>query len=218
MNKFSIIMAAAILAGCSTTKNAAQQEQQNPAMNPITSQSLTTTFQRQGIKFEWDCTWGTGWSERTCSKTNIRAIEVTSYATSNGNTENTRELAFRVAEAQAKAKLRHFINEDISSSRVITTLSKNVEKANDVLRGSAGRGPVEITDEEAARDTTVIRENSNNVSRNVVEIVRANAQGILRGVYIVDQKIVDRQTVAVTIRWDAKSMAFSNQLRKQFGN
>lgn len=219
MRNVFIAAAVAVLAGCSTNKPTPQAPAQSEYMTPLGTQRLASNFQRQGIRFEWDCTWGTGWSERTCSRTNIKAIEVTAYATSNGNTENVREVAFRIAEAKAKAKLRHFIHEDISSSVVITTLTKNIEKAGDLVQSGANPRTVEITDEEAAKTTgTSNRENSNNIQRNVVEVVRENAQGILRGVYVVDQKIVDRQTVQVTIRWDGSSMAFSNGLRKQFGN
>lgn len=205
------------LVGCSSTK--APQTVEAPPVTAIQTQQLTTSFKRSGIKFEWECTWGTGWSERTCMRGNIKSIESTAYATSNGNSEALRELAFRVAEVQAKANLRHFISEDIYSSRVVHTLSKNLEKANDKIKTKIDGESVGMSDDEASKDTNwAIRENSNNISRSVVEVVRSNAQGILNGVYVNDARVVDRQTVAVTVRWDTSSAAFSRALRKQFGN
>lgn len=206
-----------VLAGCSTSKVSPRVEA--PQVSAIQTQQLTTSFKRSGIKFEWECTWGTGWSERTCMRGDIKSIESTAYATSNGNSEALRELAFRVAEVQAKANLRHFINEDIYSSRVVNTLSKNLEKANDRIKTKIDGESVGMSDDEASKDTNwAIRENTNNISRSVVEVVRSNAQGILNGVYVNDARIVDKQTVAVTVRWDTSSASFSKALRKQFGN
>ena len=45
-----------------------------------------------------------------------------------------------------------------------------------------------------------------------------NAQGILRGVHIIDETVVDKQTVSTTIRWDKNSDKASNILRSTFGN
>lgn len=212
----TVIAAAAIMAGCSTIKPSAVEA---PQVTAVSSQKLSTTFKRQGIKMEWDCAWGTGWSDKLCIRGDIKSIEVTGYATSNGNSEALRELAFRVAETQAKAKLRHFLQEDIYSSRVVNTISKNIEKANDRTKTRIEGEEVSMTDDEASKDTNwAIRENTNNVTRNVVETIRANAQGILRGVYVTDESIVDRQTVKVTIRWDQNSDQFGKALRKRFGN
>ena len=63
-----------------------------------------------------------------------------------------------------------------------------------------------------------MRENANDTTRSVTETIRVNAQGILKGVRVVDEKIVDRQTVQVTIRWDRGSESGSKALRKVFGN
>ena len=91
------------LAGCAT-KQASIEPGQITAIN---SQKLTTGFKRQGIKLEWSCKWFTGVTDTTCVKGDITAIEVSAYATSNGNSENNREIAFMVAGDKAKAKLRH---------------------------------------------------------------------------------------------------------------
>jgi predicted outer membrane protein len=217
MKLLTSICAAILLVGCASTKNDTTVAQ--PQITALSAQKLTTSFKRQGVKLEWSCFWGTGWSEKTCVRGEVKAIEVTAYATSNGNSENVRELAFRVAETQAKAKLRHFISEDIYSSRVINTLSKNLEKANDRIKTRIDGDAVSMSDDEASKDTNwAIRENTNDITRTVVEVVRANAQGILRGVYVTEAKVVDRQTVSVTIRWDKTSNDFSKSLQRQFGN
>lgn len=209
----SAITLAVIISGCASTKQAAVEA---PPVTALASQKLQTNFKRQGIKLEWDCGMGVN---RLCSSGEVKSIEVTAYANSNGNSDTLRELAFRVAETQAKAKLRHFIHEEIYSSRVVNTLSKNVEKANDRTKTRIEGEEVSMTDDEASRDTNwAIRENTNSVTRNVVETIRASAQGILRGVYVKDESIVDRQTVEVTIRWDKNSDQLSNNLRKRFGN
>lgn len=237
--------AVAIFAGCSSSpKN--NVERNEAAIDPgpqttIASQRLATTFARQGIKIEWRCE-GTSRNPqqppKNCDKGEIMSIEVTAYATSNGNTENNRETAFRVAELKAKAKLRHFIHEDITSTRSVNTLVRNVEKASDRMRNRIRTNDeVEMTDEEALRilndetrearavqrddgvepgDNVARRMNANNTVRTFVENVRQQAQGILIGVRVIDERIVDRQTVSSTIRWDQHSDGFARQLRQRF--
>ena len=202
------------LAGCAT-KQASIEPGQITAIN---SQKLTTGFKRQGIKLEWSCKWFTGITDTTCVKGDITAIEVSAYATSNGNSENNRETAFMVAGDKAKAKLRHFINEDVFSSRTTNVMSKNVEKANDRIKSKIKSDEdVAMSDEDVAKDTNyAIRENVNDTVRTVVESIRVQASGILRGVKIIDEQIVDRQTVSVTIRWDKDSEDFARSLNKRF--
>jgi hypothetical protein len=209
---FTAIIVCSMIAGCAGTKSV------DPAsVSAIGSQKLTSSFKRQGVKIEWDCFWGTGWSERTCVKGDFKAIEVTAYATSNGNSEVNRELAFRVGAAKAKAKLRHFIHEDVTSSTTVNTLSKNIEKANDRVKQRISGEEVELSDEDAAKETNwAVRENSNDIARNVTETIRVNASGILKGIYVAEEKVVDRQTVAVTIRWDKDSERAGNYLKSKF--
>lgn len=203
---------------CSLITGCAGNKTVDPAsVSSIGSQKLTSSFKRQGVKIEWDCMWGTGWSDYTCVKGDFKAIEVTAYATSNGNSEVNRELAFRVGAAKAKAKLRHFLQEDVSSSTTINTLSKNIEKANDRVKQRISGEEVAMSDEDAAKETNwAVRENSNDIARTVTETIRINASGILKGVYVADEKIVDRQTVQVTIRWDKDSERASNYLKNKF--
>ena len=217
--KLTALVLALALVGCSSTKQAASIE--GGQITAITAQNLTTNFKRKGVKLEWECAWGTGafgLTDAMCSKGDIKAIEVTSYATSNGNSENNRETAFKVAEMKAKAKLRHFIQEDVYSSSVVNVMAKNVEKANDRIKNRIKSDEdVAMSDEDASKDTNfAIRENSNDTVRTVTESIRTQAQGILRGIQVADESIVDRQTVSVTIRWDKDSEASASYFGKKF--
>lgn len=209
----------AMLSACSSTKLSKAEDP--GSMTPIHSQKLSSNFTRKGIKLEYDCAFGTGafgLTDAMCSKTDIKGIEVTAYAPSFGNSENNREQAFRVAEMRAKAKLRHFIQEDVSSSQVKTVIAKNIEKANDRIKQRiSANEEVSMTDDEATKETNfAIRENTNDTVQTLTETVRVNAAGIMRGVRAVDERIVDRQTVQVTIRWDKDSERASQFFRNQW--
>lgn len=210
-----------LLAACSSTKTAGPVEA--GSVTAINAQKLETTFKRRGIKLEWDCAWGTGafgLTDAMCVKGDIKAVEVTGLAPSYGNSEVMREQAFAVAEMQAKAKLRRFIQEDVYTSQVQNVLGKSVEKANDRIKSRIKTDDaVEMSEEDASKDTNfAVRENTNTTTRTFTETIRVNAQGILKGVRVIDEKIVDRQTVQVTIRWDKENEQGVKSLRKAFGN
>ena len=77
---------------------------------------------------------------------------------------------------------------------------------------------VAMSEEDASKDTNyTIRENTNDTTREFVDTVRNQAAGILKGVYVADEKIVGRQTVQVTIRWDRDSQKSSNDFRRIMG-
>jgi hypothetical protein len=212
---FTAIIVCSLISGCAGTKNTVE----GPQIEALSTQKLSSSFKRQGVKIEWECSWGTGWSDALCVKGDFKAIEVTGYATSNGNSENNREDAFRVAELQAKAKLRRFLSEDVSSNTVVTTLTKNIEKANDRIKNRIKNAEeVALSDEDALKESNwAVRENSNDIARTVSDTIRTQAQGILRGVYIKDEQIVDRQTAKVTIRWDRDSDRAQQAMRRKFG-
>lgn len=213
---------AVMLSACSSTK--VNRAEDPGSITPVHSQKLSSNFKRKGIKLEFDCAFGTGafgLTDAMCSKTDVKAIEVTAYAPSFGNSENNRENAFRVAEMRAKAKLRHFINEDVQSSQTKQVIAKNIEKANDRIKQRiSANEEISMSDDEATKETNwAIRENTNNTVQTLTEVVRVNAQGILRGVVVKEEIIVDRQTVQVTIRWDKDSDRagefFRNKWRSQ---
>jgi hypothetical protein len=219
--KLTVVAAAVALTltGCSSMNTKTGAVEAGP-ISAINTQKLTTNFTRQGIKMEFDCAWGSGLfgtTQAACIKGDISAIEVTAYATSNGNTENNRETAFTVAEMRAKAKLRHFIYEDISSNIVQNTVAKNIEKANDRTKMRiATKEDLTMTDEEAKDSNWALRENTNDTVRTVTESVQKQAGGILKGVFVSESKVVDRQTVQVTVRWDRDSEQASLYFNKKF--
>lgn len=210
---------AVMLSACGSTR--INKAEDPGAITPVHSQKLTSNFKRKGIKLEFDCAFGTGafgLTDAMCSRTDVKAIEVTAYAPSFGNSENNRENAFRVAEMRAKAKLRHFINEDVQSSQTKQVIAKNIEKANDRIKQRINANEeISMTDDEATKETNwAVRENTNNTVQTLTETVRVNAAGILRGVVVKDETIVDRQTVQVTIRWDKDSERASQYFRNQW--
>lgn len=225
----SIVCAMAIIASLGACSSAKKVEEIPPSkasdsspMSPMINQKLTTSFVRQGIKLEWGCS-KKSLIMRDCTETDLKSIEVTAYAPSFGTSDNARERAFEVAEMNAKAKLRHFMHEDVSSNRVVNTLTRSVEKSNDVLLAKVDPGnpeAVEFSDEEGERTKSnpsiATRQSINRSVRILTETVRTNAQGILRGVYVTDGKIVDRQTVAITIRWDKDSDRAAGIMRRTF--
>jgi PBP1b-binding outer membrane lipoprotein LpoB len=219
--KLLALSLALVLAGCSSTSKNASVE--SAPITAINAQKLTTSFKRQGIKIEWECAWGTGMfgiTDAMCVKGNIKAIEVTGYANSFGNSEALRERAFVAAEMDAKAKLVRFMNEGISTTNFSNTVTKNVEKAQDRIKNRIRADEeVAMSDEDAGKDTNfAVRENTNEVVRTLSESIRNNAEGKLRGAMVKEAEIVDRQTVKVTIRWDHNTERAAKLLRKRFSN
>jgi hypothetical protein len=199
-----------VLAGCSSMKRGEGEFDQ------IRNQKLSTSFKQDTIRIETDCAWYTPWK----SNCEIVSIESVGTASTNGNTESNRRTALIRAGDRARAQVRHFIQEDISSSRVTTTLAKNVEKASDRMKSRTTTGEVVVmSDTDAEKDTNhSVRENSNDTAYHLQETIRVNATGILRGFKVIKQEVTGPQEVAVTIRWDKESERVSNILQKKFGN
>ena len=208
--KVLALVSAISLVGCSSIKRGEGE------FEPIRNQKLSTSFKQDTIRIETDCAWYTPWK----SQCDIVAIEAVGTATSNGNTESNLRTALIRAGDRARASVRHFIQEDVSSTRVNNTLAKNVEKASDRMKSRTTTGEVvAMSDSDAEKDTNhSVRENSNDTAYQLSETIRVNAQGILRGFKVIKQERTAPQEVAVTIRWDKDSENVSNQLRKKFGN
>jgi hypothetical protein len=208
--KLLTLVTALSLAGCSGMKRGEGEFEQ------IRNQKLSTSFKQDTIRIETDCAWYTPWK----SQCDIVSIESIGTASTNGNTESNRRTALIRAGDRARASVRHFIQEDISSTRVNNTFAKNVEKASDRMKSRTTTGEVvAMSDTDAEKDTNhSVRENSNDTAYQLSETIRVNAQGILRGFKVIKQEVTTPQEVAVTIRWDKESEQVSNQLRKKFGN
>jgi hypothetical protein len=208
--KLLALVTALSLVGCSGMKRGEGEFDQ------IRNQKLSTSFKQDTIRIETDCAWYS-WDKSNCAITSIEAVGT---ASANGNTDNNRRIALIRAGDRARANVRHFIQEDVSSNRVTNTLAKNVEKASDRMKSRTTTGEVVgMSDSDAEKDTNhSVRENSNDTAYQLNETIRVNAQGILRGFRVIKQEVVGPQEVAVTIRWDKESEQVSNQLRKKFGN
>ena len=208
--KLLTLVTALSLVGCSSMKRGEGEFEQ------IRNQKLSTTFKQDTIRIETDCAWYTPWK----SQCDIVSIEAVGTASTNGNTESNRRTALIRAGDRARASVRHFIQEDVSSTRVNNTLAKNIEKASDRMKSRTTTGEiVAMSDTDAEKDTNhSVRENSNDTAYQLSETIRVNAQGILRGFKVIKQEVTAPQEVAVTIRWDKESDKVSNQLRKKFGN
>ena len=208
--KMLTVLAAISLVGCSGIKRGEGE------FELIRNQKLSTSFKQDTIRIETDCSW------YTLNKSNceITSIEAVATASTNGNSENDRRTALIRAGDRARASVRNFIQEDVSSTRVQTTLAKNVEKASDRMKSRTTTGEVvSMSDTDAEKDTNFsVRENSNDTAYQLSETIRVNSQGILRGFKVIKQEVVGPQAVSVTIRWDKESENVSNQLRKKFGN
>ena len=214
------LIVAIFLVGCTSTKQSSVESAPVTAFN---AQKLESKFIRSGIKIEYECAYGTGMfgmSDAICLKTDLKAIEVTGYGNSFGNSEALREGAFTAAEMNAKAKFIRWINEDVVTNIVKQTVQKNVEKGQDRIKQRIKSDEaVEMSDQDASKETNfAVRENNNEIVNSLIESIRNNAQGKLRGTYVKQAEIVDRQTVKVVIRWDNASQKAAETLRLKFGN
>ena len=202
------IAVAVALTACSSTKTVTNGDE------PIRNQKLSTSFPTDGIKIETNCAWYKPW--KSAGDCEVTAVETTATAPTNGATVNNRRSALIHATQNAKANFVHFTNEKLDSTRVNTTIAKNIEKASDKLNSKGDDGKVvEMTDEEASK-THSVRENSNDTAHHLTTTVRTNASSMLRGFRTIKQDVVGDQEVSVTLRWDVTSDAVAQQLYTRF--
>ena len=204
MKKFILIPLVASLAACSTVSSV------NPDQ-AIRNQKLSTNFTDDKVKIETDCVWYKPWK----SECDIVAIEATASTWTNGGTRIQVNSAREVAEMQALAKMARFIKEDVTTNRVVETVAKHIEKAQDrIAKGDAGDST--MTDKEAKATNISTRENANDTARTVTSTVKTNSQAILRGYYVKDSGPAGDQEVYVTVRWDRNSARAAEALGKRF--
>lgn len=203
--KLAAITIAIVLTGCASTKSGEGE-------GPIKTQKLSTSFATEKIKIETSCTWYKVWRTEQCD---VVSIESTASAATFGNTTNNRKNALTVAEMKANAQVAEFINKEIATTRVTSTIAKNIEKANDKVKsGNLDEKAVEMSDKEA--ETISLRENGNETVHNLTETIRTSSQTILRGFMKVNEEVVGNQEVSVTIRWDKDSERAADTFRKKF--
>ena len=193
-----------------------------PKTTAVTKQKLSTYFEDDGIRVNWECVDRNGWTlNMTCSESVIESIEATVTVPANGGTNFNGASANQIGQLESMAMIARFISEEITTERVVTLMAQNVEKADDTYRNpisgtgqnnvNAPRLPavVGITSSEpqAPRDTSkpnmnfAVRSNVNDTVRDLNTIVRGNAQAIMRGTtFKVDKK--DDQLIQITAIWE----------------
>lgn len=202
--KLSVLVIALSLTACSSMKTSNGTN----TTTPIANQKLSTSFVGEKIKLETKCSWF-GLS----SDCEVVAIESTGTAPSFGNTTSNMRNALTRAEMKAQAQVARFLNEEVTSNRVQSTIAKNIERATDKVKsGKTDDNAVEMTDKEA--NNISLRENNNDTVVTLTETVRTSAKSILSGFVKIDEKVIGDQEVAVTIRWDVASSVSRKQLQK----
>lgn len=193
-----------------------------PKTTAVTKQKLSTYFEDDGIRVNWECVDRNGWTLNiTCSESVIESIEATVTVPANGGTNFNGASANQIGQLESMAMIARFISEEITTERVVTLMAQNVEKADDTYRNpisgtgqnnvNAPRLPavVGITSSEpqAPRDPSkpnmnfAVRSNVNDTVRDLNTVVRGNAQAIMRGTtFKVDQK--DDQLIQITAVWE----------------
>jgi hypothetical protein len=209
-SKLSIAIIALSLSACSSIKNVTNGDE------PIRNQKLSSSFASQDgfIKVETDCAWYKPW--KSANDCQVTSIQSTATFPTNGNTANNVKTATIHASNQAKANIAHFIKEEVTSSRVTTTIAKNIEKASDKLNSKGDDGKVvEMTDVEASK-THSVRENSNDTAHHLTTTVRSNATTMLRGIKTLSPQRNGDQEISVTVVWDLQSDSVATQLNARF--
>jgi hypothetical protein len=203
-NVISVIALASILVACSSTKTV------NPD-DPIRNQTLNTSFTDEGVKIITDCKWYNPWKDNC----DIVAIEATASTWTNGATAPQVSEARKVARAEAFSNVSNFINKKITSTQVVSTVAKHVEKAKDQFN-KGNTADSDMTDKEAKNISA--RENSNDTARTVTRTISEHSESVLRGFRVIKEEKIGQQELAVTIRWDKDSDRAAQDLRKRFSN
>ena len=171
----------------------------------------------------------------TCEETAIKEIKATITIPANGGTNFNGAMANQVGQLESLAMIARFINEDITTDRVLTTLTKNVQKANDTYRNqiegtnlnnvTASKLPeiVSITSSEAMAPKEpntpnmnfAVRSNVNDTVRELKTVASGNAQEIVRGTtFNVEQK--DDQLLQITATWSRERAEAIEKIQSYF--
>lgn len=186
----------------------------------ISEQRITQDFKRRGVKVEY-----------TTFFRDIKAIEVTGYAPVWGNSPSATESAYKVAELDAKKKLTDFIwKETVVSDTSVSMISKSLERARDQktnrIASNYDNQSISISDIDVEGKPTQPAgspQNVNVATRNdAVEIattmnnfIRNNNKGILSGLRLVDNTILDNgKLVSVVYRWEARHAGDIQDVRR----
>jgi predicted small lipoprotein YifL len=181
------------------------------ATAPISEQTATSDFARQGISIKYSL-----WSGA------VESIEVVGYAPVWGNSQNAQRESFRVAELEAKKSLNDFINrENITSRTSVRMISSNLEQANDNKKNNFTTNVVKSSDDNdvaadlnpqknagssSKEDNTAVRNDALRIASAVNNTITTQNAGILSGLYLVKGEVINSgKNVKAVYRWDKKS-------------
>ena len=189
------------------------------ATAPISEQSATSDFTRQGITIKYNV-----WSGA------VESIEVVGYAPVWGNSQNAIRESFRVAELEAKKNLNDFINrENITSKTSVQMISSNLEQANDNKKNNFTSNIIKSSDDSdiaadlnsqhnndrsSKEDNTAVRKDALRIATTVNNTITTQNAGILAGLYLVKGEVINSgKNVKAVYRWDRKSNAVRPKIR-----
>ena len=110
------------------------------------------------------------------------------------------EQAMNVATMRAKRNIVEFIQTDLNSSKSHEAIANALAK-------------------DVSADESKTRERAGNIATKIQEKIAVEANGIVKGVYIVDRKISgDKSMAVVTVEVSKKSMRAAQQVRNSFGS
>ena len=198
-------------AGCSIYGGGKIDEVDVPKTTAITKQKLSTFFEDDGLRINWECVERNNRTlNLTCSENIIESIEATITLPSYGGTNANGASAIQVGQLESIAMIARFIEEEIVTERVVALMADNVERADDTYRNAiAGSSPpvvgISSKESQVLKDPNpnmnfAVRTNINNTVRELNTEARGNAQAIMHGVaFEINQK--DDQLIQIKAIW-----------------
>ena len=109
------------------------------------------------------------------------------------------EQGMNVATMRAKRNIVEFINQDLKSTKTTDTITKALAK-------------------NVSSDDENSKQRAANIASEITEKISVQADGILKGVYVVERKLSsDKRYVVVTVQVDHRSMKAARQLKVAMG-
>ena len=109
------------------------------------------------------------------------------------------EQGMNVATMRAKRNIVEFINTDLKSTKTTDTITKALAK-------------------NVSSDDENSKQRAANIASEITEKISVQADGILKGVYVVERKLSsDKRYVVVTVQVDQRSMKAARQIRVAMG-
>lgn len=108
------------------------------------------------------------------------------------------EQGMNVAQMRAKRNIVEFIQSDLQSKKTSDTITKALAK-------------------DVSEDDVASKQRAANIATEIQEKISVEANGIIRGVYVVDRKVSgDGKNVVVVVQVDQRSMRAAKQIKAAF--